>query len=292
MYERFTDRARKVMQLANQEAQKLNHEYIGTEHIVLGLTRVEGMATQILEEMGVTVGQIREAVEKIIQPGPDMVTMGKLPQTPRAKRAMQFAMEEARSFSHNYIGTEHLLAGLLVEVEGVAGIALNSLGVTIEKLRLKLPFVVPKVHHKVAQDLVALFSLQPAPPPMHPKSAEFCEILDEMKAMHIAKSADYGLDTDPLHNLRKSEAFGVEPWLATLVRLGDKVTRAETYAQKRSLRNEGFEDTMLDLACYSILVLILFRETLQPSGGSIPDGDFSLGTDVVPHVPVGDFGAD
>jgi len=110
-----------------------------------------------------------------------------------------------------------------------------------------------------------------------------------MKEMHIAKSADYGVDADPIHNLRRSERFGVEPWLATLIRFGDKVTRAETFAKKRTLRNEGFEDTLIDLACYAVLTLVLFRETLQPDGGnsdSDPDGGSDdIGLESV-HRPV------
>lgn len=114
---------------------------------------------------------------------------------------------------------------------------------------------------------------------MHPTSQQFCDILDEMKEMHLAKSSDYGQDSDPLFNLRRSSNFGVDPWLATLVRLGDKVTRAEAYAKKRTLRNEGFEDTMLDMACYAILVLVLFRESqagghaAAASGGGSDDID-------------------
>src|SRR5262249_47351410 len=121
MYERFTDRARKVMQLANQEAQRFNHEYIGTEHILLGLVKEgSGVAANVLKNLDVDLRKIRLEVEKIVQSGPDMVTMGKLPQTPRAKKVIEYAMEEARNLNHNYVGTEHLLLGLLREQEGVA----------------------------------------------------------------------------------------------------------------------------------------------------------------------------
>ena len=111
MYERFTDRARKVMQLANQEAQRFNHEYIGTEHILLGLVKEgSGVAANVLKNLDVDLRKIRIEVEKIVQSGPDMVTMGKLPQTPRAKKVIEYAMEEARNLNHNYVGTEHLAA--------------------------------------------------------------------------------------------------------------------------------------------------------------------------------------
>ncbi len=128
MYERFTDRARKVMQLANQEAQRFNHEYVGTEHVLLGLVKEgSGVAANVLKNLDVDLRKIRLEVEKIVQTGPDMVTMGKLPQTPRAKKVIEYAIEEARNLNHNYVGTEHLLLGLLREQEGVAAQVLMNL---------------------------------------------------------------------------------------------------------------------------------------------------------------------
>ena len=136
MYERFTDRARKVMQLANQEAQRFNHEYIGTEHILLGLVKEgSGVAANVLKNLDADLRKIRLEVEKIVQSGPDMVTMGKLPQTPRAKKVIEYAMEEARNLNHNYVGTEHLLLGLLREQEGVAAQVLMNLGLKLEDVR-------------------------------------------------------------------------------------------------------------------------------------------------------------
>ncbi len=136
MYERFTDRARKVMQLANQEAQRFNHEYIGTEHILLGLVKEgSGVAANVLKNLDVDLRKIRNEVEKIVQTGPDMVTMGKLPQTPRAKKVIEYAMDEARNLNHNYVGTEHLLLGLLREQEGVAAQVLMNLGLKLEDVR-------------------------------------------------------------------------------------------------------------------------------------------------------------
>ena len=114
MYERFTDRARKVMQLANQEAQRFNHEYIGTEHILLGLVKEgSGVAANVLKNLDVDLRKIRIEVEKIVQTGPDMVTMGKLPQTPRAKKVIEYAMDEARNLNHNYVG----ILGVVVVVK-------------------------------------------------------------------------------------------------------------------------------------------------------------------------------
>ncbi|AGA30558.1 ATP-dependent Clp protease ATP-binding subunit [Singulisphaera acidiphila] len=136
MYERFTDRARKVMQLANQEAQRFNHEYVGTEHVLLGLIKEgSGVAANVLKNLDVDLRKIRNEVEKIVQAGPDMVTMGKLPQTPRAKKVIEYAIEEARNLNHNYVGTEHLLLGLLREQEGVAAQVLMNLNLKLDEVR-------------------------------------------------------------------------------------------------------------------------------------------------------------
>jgi ATP-dependent Clp protease ATP-binding subunit ClpC len=136
MYERFTDDARKVMQLANQEAQRLNHQYIGTEHILLGLLKTEaGVAIQVLRNLDIDMRKVRLEIEKIVQSGPEMVTMGKLPQTPRAKKVIEYAIEEARTLDHKTIGTEHLLLGLLREEQGVAAQVLMNLGLKQEDVR-------------------------------------------------------------------------------------------------------------------------------------------------------------
>ncbi len=136
MFERFTDRARKIMALANQEAQRFNHEYIGTEHILLGLVREgSGVGANVLKNLDVDLRKVRLEIEKLVKSGPDMVTMGKLPQTPRAKKVIEYAIEEARALNHNYVGTEHLLLGLLRESEGVAAQVLMNLGLKLEKVR-------------------------------------------------------------------------------------------------------------------------------------------------------------
>ncbi|HOL89453.1 MAG TPA: ATP-dependent Clp protease ATP-binding subunit [Anaerohalosphaeraceae bacterium] len=136
MFERFTDRARKVMALANQEAQRFNHEYIGTEHILLGLVKEgSGVAANVLKNMDVDLKKLRLGIEKLVKSGPDMVTMGKLPQTPRAKKVIEYAIEEARALNHNYVGTEHILLGLLRETEGIAAQVLMNLGLKLEDVR-------------------------------------------------------------------------------------------------------------------------------------------------------------
>ena len=136
MFDRFTDRARKVMGLARQEAQRFNHEYIGTEHILLGLVQEEsGVAANVLKNMDVDLKKIRIEVEKLVQSGGATVTMGQLPFTPRAKKVLEYALEEASQLGHNYIGTEHLLLGLLRESDGVAAQVLLNLGLKLEEVR-------------------------------------------------------------------------------------------------------------------------------------------------------------
>ena len=136
MFERLTDRARKVMSLANQEAMRFNHEYIGTEHILLGLVKEgSGVGANVLKHLEIDLRKVRLEVEKLVKSGPDVVTMGKLPQTPRAKKVIEYAIEEARSLNHNYVGTEHLLLGLLREQDGVAAQVLMNLGLKLEDVR-------------------------------------------------------------------------------------------------------------------------------------------------------------
>jgi hypothetical protein len=136
MNERFTYRSRKVMQLANQAAQRFRHEYIGTEHILLGLVNEgSGAAAKVLENLDIASNKIQSAIEWLVQSGPDMVTIGKLPQTPRAKKVIEYAIEEARKLNHGYVGTEHLLLGLLREEEGVAAQVLIKFGLKLEIVR-------------------------------------------------------------------------------------------------------------------------------------------------------------
>src|SRR5262245_10026140 len=136
MFDRFTDRARKGMNLAKQEAQRLNHEYTGTEHILLGLVQEgSGVAANVLRNMNIDLKKIRTEIEKIVKGSPTMVTMGNLPFTPRAKKVLELALEEASQLGHNYIGTEHLLLGLIKENEGIAARVLLNLGVKLEDVR-------------------------------------------------------------------------------------------------------------------------------------------------------------
>ena len=134
-FDKFTDRARKVLTLAQDEAQRFNHNYIGTEHLLLGLVREgEGVAARVLENMNVELAKVRTAVEFIIGRG-DRPVVGEVGLTPRAKRVIELAIDEARRLGHNYIGTEHLLLGLVREGEGIAAGVLEILGVNLDKVR-------------------------------------------------------------------------------------------------------------------------------------------------------------
>ncbi|MGQ9676755.1 MAG: ATP-dependent Clp protease ATP-binding subunit [Chloroflexota bacterium] len=134
-FDKFTERARKVLTLAQEEAQRFNHNYIGTEHILLGLVREgEGVAAKVLANMGVELNKVRSAVEFIIGRG-DRMVVGEIGLTPRAKKVIELSVDEARRLNHHYIGTEHLLLGLVREGEGIAAGVLESLGVSLDKVR-------------------------------------------------------------------------------------------------------------------------------------------------------------
>ena len=141
-FDKFTERAKKVLVLAQEEAQRFNHNYIGTEHLLLGLVREgEGIAAKVLSNLGVELQKVRSAVEFIIGRG-DRMVIGDISLTPRAKKVIELAVEEARRLNHNYIGTEHLLLGLVREGEGIAAGVLESLGVNLEKVRTQVIQVV------------------------------------------------------------------------------------------------------------------------------------------------------
>ncbi len=136
MFERFTERCRKVIALAREEAGRLGHDYIGTEHLLLGLIREGGgVAAAVLESVNVDLERVRLEVEKLVVMGGGTLTLGEVPFTPRAKKVLELSIEEAQALSHNYIGTEHLLLGLIREGEGVAAKVLDNLGVKLDKAR-------------------------------------------------------------------------------------------------------------------------------------------------------------
>ena len=134
-FEKFTERARRVLSLAQEEAQRFNHNYIGTEHILLGLVReTDGVAARVLSNLGVELQKVRAAVEFIIGRG-ERTAPGEIGLTPRAKKVIELAVDEARRLNHHHIGTEHLLIGLMREGEGVAAGVLESLGINLDKVR-------------------------------------------------------------------------------------------------------------------------------------------------------------
>ncbi len=144
MYERFTDRARKVMQLANQEAQRFNHEYIGTEHILLGLIEEgNGVGVNVLTNLDIDLRKLRLEVEKFVESNSYAVTM------PRAKKVIEYSMEEARNLNHDHVGTEHILVGLLREQEGVAAQVLTNLGLRLEEVRAEVRAILRHGEHEV-----------------------------------------------------------------------------------------------------------------------------------------------
>ena len=143
-FEKFSERARRVLSLAQEEAQRFNHNYIGTEHILLGLVReTEGVAARVLLNLNVELVKVRSAVEFIIGRG-ERPTPGEIGLTPRAKKVIELAVDEARRLNHHYIGTEHLLIGLMREGEGVAAGVLESLGVGLEKVREETNSIIQK----------------------------------------------------------------------------------------------------------------------------------------------------
>ena len=132
----FTERAQRVILIAQEEAKRLNHDYVGTEHVLLGLICLgEGVAAQVLANLGVDLRRVRSEVEKIVGTGDNVMLLGEIPFTPRAKKVLEFAVEEATHLGQNYVGTEHLLLGCLREEEGVAARVLQNLGLKLEVVR-------------------------------------------------------------------------------------------------------------------------------------------------------------
>ncbi len=136
MFEHFTDRSRKVVALANQQAQRLQHNFIGTEHLLLGMIKEgDGVGVRAMKKLGLKMKKVWEDVEKRTEVGPTGVSMGRLPQTPLFKRVMENAIEESRTLQHDHVGTEHLLLGMLQEQDGIAGQTLRNMGLNLEDTR-------------------------------------------------------------------------------------------------------------------------------------------------------------
>ena len=158
MFERFTDRARRVVVLAQEEARMLNHNHIGTEHILLGLIHEgHGVAATALESLGISLEAVRQQVTEIIGRG-DQAPSGHIPFTPRAKRVLELSLREAKELGHSYIGTEHILLGLIREGDGVAAQMLVKLGADLDRTRQQ---VVQLLHDRAGEDLTGAGSPQP-----------------------------------------------------------------------------------------------------------------------------------
>lgn len=163
-FDRFTKRARHVLTLAQEEAQNFQHNYIGTEHLLLGLVRErEGIAAQVLHNLGIEVNQVRSAVVAIIGRG-DRIVVGEVGFTPRAKKVIELAVDEARRLNHRFIGTEHLLLGLIREGEGIGAGVLESLGVRLGQARTEVEVLLAQRQHKQEE--------APAAPPVPAEATE------------------------------------------------------------------------------------------------------------------------
>ncbi|HEY5621962.1 MAG TPA: Clp protease N-terminal domain-containing protein, partial [Pontiella sp.] len=135
----FTPRAQQVLQLARKEADRFNHGYVGTEHILLGLIALgHGVAVNALQALGIDLASVRMEVEKAVGTGPETKTIGNIPFTPRAKKVLALSASEARGLGHSYVGTEHILLGLLREGEGIAARVLENLGVDLDETRYEI----------------------------------------------------------------------------------------------------------------------------------------------------------
>ncbi len=163
MFNRFTERARKVLVLAKEEARRFNHDYIGTEHILLGLIREgEGVACAVLQNLGIDLERLRIEIEKLISPGVSSSVLGDIPFTPRAKKALELSTEEARNLGHNYIGTEHILLGLIREGEGLAAQVLFSFGIDMMRVKEEISSLLGGIQPQTGTASQAISSKTPA----------------------------------------------------------------------------------------------------------------------------------
>jgi ATP-dependent Clp protease ATP-binding subunit ClpC len=193
MFERFTDRARRVVVLAQEEARMLNHNYIGTEHILLGLIHEgEGVAAKALESLGISLEAVRQQVEEIIGQG-QQAPSGHIPFTPRAKKVLELSLREALQLGHNYIGTEHILLGLIREGEGVAAQVLVKLGADLNRVRQQ---VIQLLHgHRGEEVEISAGALREGRLP--PEIAARLDAIDS-RLSAVEQRAGTGPDTDDL----------------------------------------------------------------------------------------------
>jgi len=207
MFERFTDRARRVVVLAQEEARFLNHNYIGTEHILLGLTH-QGVAAEALQSLGISLEAVRAQVEEIIGRGVQE-PVGHIPFTPRAKKVLELSLREALQLGHNYIGTEHILLGLIREGEGVAAQVLVKLGADLSRVRQQVIQLLSSYAggEAAAEQAGARTRLVPMTVPEDLREAE-----EQLAQVRREKKA--AIDTEDFEQaaaLRDAERHGIEP---------------------------------------------------------------------------------
>jgi hypothetical protein len=235
MFERFTDRARRVIVLAQEEARMLNHNYIGTEHILLGLVREgEGVAAEALESLGISLDAVRQQVEEIIGQG-QHAPSGHIPFTPRAKKVLELSLREALQLGHNYIGTEHILLGLIREGDGVAAQVLVKLGADLNRVRPRVIELTSgqQPDPRPAQESVPLADIQ----------ARLAAIADRLATVEqqvgtAADTSDLDAQIDTVRGERHAAADAQEYEQAASLRdrekelLAAKVARQEQWAAK------------------------------------------------------------
>ena len=225
MFERFTDRARRVVVLAQEEARMLNHNYIGTEHILLGLIHEgEGVAAKALESLGISLDAVRQQVEEIIGQG-QQAPSGHIPFTPRAKKVLELTRREAEQLGHNYIGTEHILLGLIREGDGVAAQVLVMLGADLNRVRLT---VIQLLHGHPAKEPVSTRSAAQElrlPPGLQARLDEV-----EQRLAAIEQRLGTGPDTSDL-----------DEQIAQVCREKESAIDARDYEQAASLRDREKE---------------------------------------------------
>ena len=219
MHDKFTERVRKVIYLAREEAARLQHDYIGTEHLLLGVIREgEGIAATVLNNLGLDLDRIRQEVENMVSASGGTMTIGEIPFTPRAKRVLELAVEEARSLGHNYVGTEHLLLGLLREDRGIAALVLKDAGITIDPARQRLIEILRESSSEApasALDRHGVRRRPVSPPgPSSPASAAMAASIVELLAQDDAVGAVFaaqGIDVAKLAAALRSLAVPPSP---------------------------------------------------------------------------------
>jgi hypothetical protein len=277
-FDRFTERARRVLTLAQEEAQRFNHNYIGTEHLLLGLVREgDGVAARVLNNLGVQLPKVRSAVEFIIGRGESMI-MGEIGLTERAKKVIELAVDEARRLNHPYIGTEHLLLGLVREGEGIAAGVLESQGVRLETVRAQVMQVISSPGGGLGRRHRASDQFPPDAPSTLREAMRDLEVLrDELEAAIVAQDFDlarrlHQRDRELKERIRRLE----QDWQGVVTPMASGPPRPRDLPALRELirvvpiaqtqRHGDVEAIALALEVYAdgFVVTVLLQATGQP----------------------------